>query len=175
MLIIGSGRIDAPCPNIGDHHAHIAHVDQRFLNQFHRCEKPVDEVRAFDENLILSAAESARLEELLRVLEVIVVGFRIFRIVADRGSNDVLPVEGQSVVNGHDADFVVAALDDDRPESSPLPELLGHTRDRSFFGSCAHRQIVNLCFGDNNELREVERICTFTDDAPLGALLASVQ
>ena len=74
---------------VGDDHADGADLDHGLGDQLHRGEQAVDVVGALDQHLELPAALAAGAQELLGVLEAVVVGRGVGRIVADGRRDDL--------------------------------------------------------------------------------------
>jgi len=89
VLVIGARQILTHLSGVGDDDADVAHLDHRLGHRLDRREEPIDVVRAFHQHLELSAPLPARAQEALGVLEAVVIGVGLARVVADRGRDDL--------------------------------------------------------------------------------------
>src|SRR5258708_5428500 len=71
-----------------------------------------------------------------------------------------------------DADLIVCIFDDNRYETTPFSNHLRHTLDCLHF-IAAQRQGINTLVGQHDKLHQVNRICTFTQDAALRSALTT--
>ena len=120
MLVIRTGGIDPLGANVGYDHAHIAHINQRFFNQLHCCEKPVDKIRAFHKHLILPATEASGQKEFFRVLEIVVIYGGVGGVIANRGGDNIIPRQGKSVMHRNNAHLIIRTLDNDGRKAVPF-------------------------------------------------------
>jgi hypothetical protein len=168
-------QIDACLTRVRHHDTDIADVDDRLRNHLNGREQPIDVVGALDERLQLAAAEAARLQELFRVLKIVVIQRRHRGIVAPRRRDDLPVRERGAVMHRDDADDVDGVLDHDRLESVPLRDDHRHPLERVRLRG-VKRQEMDALVRDHDELRGVEGIGTLTQDLALrSALTAGAQ
>ena len=75
-------------------------------------------------------------------------------------------------MNGDDSNGVVSTFDDDGREAAALGNHLRHlAEDRVVVA--VHAEVVELALGDDEELREVDRVGAFTKDRALRAALTA--
>jgi hypothetical protein len=171
VLVLIAGEVDARLTGVRDDNADVADLDHRLRNHFDGRKQAVDVVSAFDERLQLTAAQSAREQELLGVLEVVVIQLRRRRIVTNRRRDDLPVGQRRAVVYRHDPDGVGSVLDHDRLEASAVGDERGHPLEGVGLGR-VERQEMHALVGDHHELRRVERVSTFAQDLALRATLA---
>ncbi len=172
MAIAVAGRVDAHRAGIGDHHAHLADLDHGLGDQFHRREQAVDVIGALDQHLQLAALAPARGQELAGVLEAVVEGRGLGRLLADGRGDDLAGREPRAVVDRHHADLVLGVLDHHRLEAAALLNHFRHLgQQRDLLAIQAERE--GAVAGDHDELGEVQRIGALAQDLALRALLAA--
>lgn len=173
VLVVLAREVRAGLAGVGDDHANAADVDHRLRDHLDRGEQPVDVVGALDEHLQLPAAHTSSPQELIRVLEVVMVGFFVVRVLAHRRRDDLALRQRRPVVDGHDADVVVRAFDHHRPEAVALGDHRGHLLDDLLF-LAVERQREDPLLGDDDELGQVDRVGSFAQHHALGSALAAV-
>ena len=172
VLVLDARHVGAHVADVRDHDPDVAHVDDGLRHQLDRGEQPVDVIRALDQDLQLAATTAARGQETFRVLEVVVVGGDIARVLADRRRDDLALGQRRAVVHGDDAEHVVRAADDDRGEALALADDLRHALEDAFLGAL-ERQVEEPLLGDHHELCEVHGVCALAQDLALRAALAA--
>ncbi len=107
------------------------------------------------------------------ILEFIVIGFFLGRIVANHRRDDLALSQRRTVMDGYNTDRVVGIFDHYRPETLPLCNHISHAADGvSFF--TAEGEAIDPFLGDDDELDQVDGVRTFTQDAPLRSALSAV-
>ena len=101
------------------------------------------------------------------------IRFRLFRIVANNGGDDLTLNQGWAIVNSDDTNRVISILDNYRAEATPLGDHFGHITD-GFGFFLAERNSVNPFIGNDDELHQVNGIGAFAQDAALWAALSAV-
>ena len=133
VTIFNTGEVNTLLTGVRNHHADIAHVDDRLLYHFHSCEQAVDVVRAFHQYLQLTTAHTVRFQEAIGILEFVMVLIGFFGVITHHRGNDLTLRQGETVMHGHDADLVIVILDDDRAEAVAFLDNLCHAdNDRGF-------------------------------------------
>jgi len=173
VAVVLAADIGALVAGVAHHHAHGAHFHHGLGNQLHRGEEAVHVVGAFHQHLVLTTPQTARPQELVRVLEVVVIRRGIRGVLANRGRDDLTAVQAGTVVDGGDAHRVIGAANDDGPEAPALGDDGAHLLEGLQL-TAIQGQVVGLVLGDDDELGDVDGVGAFAQDHALGALLAAV-
>src|SRR5262249_60358715 len=108
----------------------------------------------------------ARPQESIVVLEPVLIRVRLRRIVADGGRDDLPRWQRGTVVDGHDPDEIIRALEHHRIEAVALLNDLRHPLEdlRIRF---LQRQEIDPIGGDHDELRQVDGVGALPEDLAL--------
>jgi hypothetical protein len=109
MAVLLAGDVGGLRPGIEDHHADIADRDNGLWNGLDGREQSIDVPGALDDDLQLAPAESARLQEFFRLLEVVVKRFGVMQVGADFRRDDFTWGQRWTVVDGDDANQVLVS------------------------------------------------------------------
>jgi len=138
---------------------------------------------------MLTATTASGTQKCVDVLEVIVEGGPVIGIVTDARRDDFIRREYRAVVNRHNAENVARvvvhligllglndarrnAADHHRREAIPVAQHLTHMIDRVFL-LIRQQQAMHARSGDDDELRNVDRMRTFADDRALRTFLTT--
>ncbi len=152
----------------------VPDLDDRLRHVFDRGEEPVEVVGAFDEDLQLAAATATGGQKPLGILEVVVIGGGVRRVVPDGRRDDLAGVERGPVVDRHDAEDVVMAGQHDRLEAVAVGDQVRHPVEQRAV-AVLEGEPVHVALGDHHELGEVDRVRAFAQDPPLRAALAALR
>ena len=172
MAVILARKVDARPAGVGDDHADHAHFDDRLGDHLDGGEQAVEVIGAFHQHLQLAPAHTAGREEVVGHLEVVVVGLWRWPIVADDGGDDLTRGQRRAIVDGDDPTRSSESLI--TTGRKPLRSAITSAMRRITGFLPAERQVVDLFFGDDDELRQVDGIGAFAQDLALRAALAAV-
>ena len=99
VAVFTARHVLAFAPRVRHHHADKAHRNDGLGNEFHRGEKPVDVVRAFDQHTLLPAAAASGVDEGLGLLERVVA-------IADIGRQQLIALQRRAVLHRHHGELV---------------------------------------------------------------------
>ncbi len=173
MAVIQPGKIFTDLTCIRHHHAHESNFDNRLVDHFHGREEPVEVISTFHQNLQLASAQTIGVHEAIWHLEVVVISQWIGHVGANNRRDDIAGWQRRSVMHGHNPDQVVRVLDHHRREALAFFDNRGHVLDHHLVVP-AERQVIDLFFGNNDKLRQVDRECTFTQDLTLRTTLTAM-
>ncbi len=150
----------------------MADLDHRLGDALDRGEQPVDEVRTFDQHLQLTATAASGGQERFRVLEVVVEGGTVGRIVAHGRRDDLFRRQGRTVVDGDHANSVVGILNDHGGKAVAIGDDGAHLLEQGAVVG-VELDAVDLVMRDDDELRQVDGVGALAQDLALRTFLAA--
>ena len=176
MAIVHARQVGAGLAGVRDHHTDHAHFDGGLGDHLDGSEQAVDVVGAFDQGLQLAAAHPAGAQEVIWVLEAVMVGLGVSRLCAHNAGNDLTLRQRGSIVHGDNPNRVIHVFDHHRAEAGAFADHTRHAADDLVFFAVEGQAVIDLFFGDDHKLHQVQGVGAFTQHAALRAALpASAQ